>query len=173
MTSTVPSGTPGNSLSRPRAYEMMIGSAMRKPRIQPGSGSAQADSMIGGPDDRHRDVAPVLGERHLAERLGIGVGVGPPERGGTGAAGVDQLGLHPVLAALLGLGGEQRGAGGAELVTGRGGDLVERSGVRLSASASARTRRAPSTSRRQSMSFQNGLSSTRTSAAAPRRLPAT
>ncbi len=48
MTSTVPSGTPGNSLSSPRAKEMMTGSAMRKPRIQPGTGSASADSMIDG-----------------------------------------------------------------------------------------------------------------------------
>ncbi len=48
MTSTIPSGTPGNSRSRPRAYEMMIGSAMRKPRIQPGRGSDNADSMIEG-----------------------------------------------------------------------------------------------------------------------------
>ncbi len=48
MTSTMPSGTPGNSRSSPRAYETMIGSAMRKPRIQPGRGSASADSMIEG-----------------------------------------------------------------------------------------------------------------------------
>ena len=48
MTSTVPSGTPGNSFSSPRAKEMMTGSAMRKPRIQPGRGSARADSMIDG-----------------------------------------------------------------------------------------------------------------------------
>ena len=48
MTSTTPSGTPGNSRSSPRAYEMSTGSAMRKPRIQPGRGSAQADSMIDG-----------------------------------------------------------------------------------------------------------------------------
>ena len=48
MTSIVPSGTPGNSFNRPRAYEMMTGSAMRNPRIQPGDGSATADSMIDG-----------------------------------------------------------------------------------------------------------------------------
>ena len=48
ITSTVPSGTPGNSFSSPRAKEMMTGSAMRKPRIQPGRGSASADSMIDG-----------------------------------------------------------------------------------------------------------------------------
>ena len=48
ITSTVPSGTPGNSRSRPRAYETMTGSAIRNPRIQPGRGSANADSMIDG-----------------------------------------------------------------------------------------------------------------------------
>ena len=48
MTSMMPSGTPGNSRSRPRAYEMMIGSAIRNPRIQPGRGSVRADSMIEG-----------------------------------------------------------------------------------------------------------------------------
>src|SRR3954447_1777362 len=48
ITSTMPSGTPGNSFSRPRAYEMITGSAMRNPRIQPGLGSASADSMIDG-----------------------------------------------------------------------------------------------------------------------------
>ena len=48
ITSIVPSGTPGNSRSRPRAYEMITGSAMRNPRIQPGRGSAHADSMIDG-----------------------------------------------------------------------------------------------------------------------------
>ncbi len=48
MTSIVPSGTPGNSRSNPRAYEMITGSAMRNPRIQPGRGSTSADSMIDG-----------------------------------------------------------------------------------------------------------------------------
>ena len=48
ITSTVPSGTPGNSRSRPRPYDRITGSAMRKPRIHPGRGSAHADSMIDG-----------------------------------------------------------------------------------------------------------------------------
>ncbi len=47
------------------------------------------------------------------------------------------------------------------------------SGERLSASASLRARRAPSTSRRQSMSTENGSSVTMISGAEPRRLPAT
>ena len=48
MTSVTPSGMPGNSFSSPRAYDTMMGSAMRKPRIHPGRGSARADSMIEG-----------------------------------------------------------------------------------------------------------------------------
>ena len=47
-TSVTPSGIPGNSFSSPLAYEMMIGSAIRKPLIHPGRGSARADSMIEG-----------------------------------------------------------------------------------------------------------------------------
>jgi hypothetical protein len=47
------------------------------------------------------------------------------------------------------------------------------SGARLSASASWRARRAPSTSPRQSTSTKNGLSCTGASGAAPRWLPAT
>ena len=97
---------------------MITGSAMRKPRIQPGTGSDQADSMMAGPHDRHRDVAPVLAERLLAEGLGHGVGVGPAERGGAGPAGVDELVLHPGGPALLGLLGQQRGAGAAQLARG-------------------------------------------------------
>ena len=88
MTSTMPSGTPGNSRSRPRAYEMMIGSAMRKPRIQPGRGSATADSMMDGRTKRDGDLAlPLLDQRPFAQRLGEGVGVGPAEREGAGGAG--------------------------------------------------------------------------------------
>ena len=48
MTSTMPSGTPGNSFNSPRAKLMITGSAMRKPRIQPGRGSASAVSMMDG-----------------------------------------------------------------------------------------------------------------------------
>ena len=43
-----PSGMPGNSFNIPRAYEMITGSAMRNPRIHPGTGSTSADSMIDG-----------------------------------------------------------------------------------------------------------------------------
>ena len=41
-------------------------------------------------------------ERDLPERLGVGVGVRPPERLGAGSAEVDHLLLDPVLAELLG-----------------------------------------------------------------------
>ena len=63
----------------------MIGSAMRKPRIQPGPGSASADSMIDG-------RTMVMGRRRRTgstrarspEGLGVGVGVGPAEGLGPG-----------------------------------------------------------------------------------------
>ena len=80
MTSTMPSGTPGNSLSSPRAYEMITGSAMRKPRIQPGRGSASDDSMIDGRTIDTGMLPRGLGQRALAERLRVRVGVGPAER---------------------------------------------------------------------------------------------
>jgi hypothetical protein len=48
ITSTTASAIPGNSGSAPRPYARMIGSAMRKPRTQPGAGSLSADSMIEG-----------------------------------------------------------------------------------------------------------------------------
>ncbi len=52
-------------------------------------------------------------------------------------------------------------------------NLASISGVRLSASASVRARRAASTSARHGTSTKNGLSSTSSSGALPRREPAT
>ena len=96
ITSTMPSGTPGNSLSRPRAYDRITGSAMRNPRIQPGRGSAHADSMIDGPHDADRHSRPCdLGQRLLAQRLGERVGVGPTDAGGAGPAGLRRGGRAP------------------------------------------------------------------------------
>ena len=65
----------------------MIGSAMRKPRIQPGRGSASADSMIEGRTMVMGTVVAVLGDQGpLAQGLGVGVGVGPAEGLGPGLA---------------------------------------------------------------------------------------
>ena len=99
---------------------MMTGSAMRKPRIQPGRGSASADSMI---DGRTIDTgtSPRCSSRARSpKRLGVGVGVGPAERRGPGPAGLDHAVLDPGLAALLGLGRQRGRAGGAQLAAGLG-----------------------------------------------------
>ena len=74
---------------------MITGSAMRKPRIQPGRGLGSADSMIDGRTIDTGHVAAVLQQGPLAEGLGVGVGVGPAERGGAGPAGLDHLVVHP------------------------------------------------------------------------------
>ncbi len=85
-----------------------MGSAMRKPRIQPGSRLGERRLDDGGPHDGEGD-RPVGGgpdtvaghQRPLAEGLGEGVGVGPAERLGARRAGVDEPAAHPLLAQLL------------------------------------------------------------------------
>src|SRR5581483_3627038 len=75
--------------------------------------------------DRYRDVAAGLGERALAERLRVRIRVGPAERRGPGAARLDHPVLDPLGAALLGLRGEQRYPGGAELAARLGAEAAE------------------------------------------------
>ena len=70
----------------------------------------------------HR-VGPLGHQATLAHGLGEGVGVGPPERVGPGRAGVDQFRTHPLLADLLGSGGDQVLAGPADFRAGRLGEL--------------------------------------------------
>ncbi len=73
-----------------------MGSAIRNPRIQPGFGSANADSMIEGRTMVIGEpVAVLTDQRLLAERLGVRVGVGPPERLGSGLAGFDHSDAAP------------------------------------------------------------------------------
>ncbi len=77
----------------------MIGSAIRKPRIHPGFGSASADSMIDGRTMVIGTSRAVLtDQRLLAEGLGVRVRVGPPERLGAGFAGLDHSPAYPVFA---------------------------------------------------------------------------
>ena len=131
----------------------MIGSAIRKPRIQPGRGSARADSMIEGRTTVMGTPACDADEGPLAERLGEGVGVGPPEGLGPGPAGLDQLRAHPVVAQLLGPLGQDVGPGRAQLGAGRLGEPSPGgSGRRDSDSRSARSRRAESISAAMSTS---------------------
>ena len=97
----------------------MIGSAMRKPRIQPGRGSASADSMIDGPDDRDRDVAPGLVEGPFAERLGERVRVRPADRRGPGPAGLGHAVVtHSTCGAARSWPASSGVPGGAELAVG-------------------------------------------------------
>ena len=69
-------------------------------------------------DDRHRHRALDVGECLLAEGLGERVGIGPADAGGACPTCFDQLVLDPLLAQLLGLRGERRGARGAEFGAG-------------------------------------------------------
>ena len=67
--------------------------------------------------DRDRHVALGLEQGLFAERLGEGVGVGPPDARRSRPPGLDQLVLDPPRTELLGLGRQRRRAGGAELGT--------------------------------------------------------
>ena len=105
-----------------------MGSAMRKPRIQPGKGSAQADSMIDGRTTLTGTLPRFSREGLLGEGLGVGVGVGPAEGEGAGAAGLDHALLDPRESPRLGLGGDERGARRPELATGLVAELLEHGG---------------------------------------------
>ena len=131
MTSTVPSGTPGNSFSRPAGVgdDHRLGHAEAADPARERLEDRRLDDRR--PHDRHRHVAAVLQQRPLAEGLGVGVGVGPAERRGAGPPGLDHLLLHPGAAALLGLGRQGGDAGGAEL----GAGLLAEAGERVGAAA--------------------------------------
>ena len=174
MTSTTPSGTPGNSIEQAPGVgeDHRLGHAEATDPARPGLGQGGLDDR--GPHDADRQVAPGLLQGLLAQRLGVGVGVGPAQGGGPGPAGLGHPVGDPALAELLGLVGQEGHAGGAQLVAGpwpgtrrgaRGGGSRPR--------RRARDRRAASTSRRQSTSMKKGLSDTSSSGAEPRRLPAT
>ena len=90
---------------------------------RPRLGPRRLDDRRAHDADRH--VALAVGERLLAEGLGEGVGVGPTDAGGTGPAGLDEAVADPALAQLLGLGGERRRAGRAQLGAGGGAELDE------------------------------------------------
>ena len=75
-----PSGTPGNSVSRPQAWEMITGSA-NAARDPAGLGSARADSMIEG-RTMLTGTSPRDSSRAAPPRLGEGGASGPAERAG-------------------------------------------------------------------------------------------
>ena len=76
-------------------------------------------------DDAHRHVASRVDQRLLAERLGECIGIGPADARRARPAGIDESVANPALAQLLGLGGQRRGAGGAELAAGLGAQAGE------------------------------------------------
>ena len=98
---------------------------------RPGFGPRRLDDRRTHDAERH--VVAVggdrVGQRLLAERLGVGVGVGPPDAGRAGATGLDQLRLHPAFAQLLGLRGEGGCAGRPELTASFGAELDQSVGL--------------------------------------------
>ena len=76
----------------------MTGSAIRKPRIHPGRGSARDGLDDRGPDEGDWQVIADLEEGVLAERLRKGVGVRPSESPGPAPAELHHAVVHPVAA---------------------------------------------------------------------------
>ncbi len=143
MTSTVPSGAPGNALEQSAGVgdDHGLGHAEAADPARLRFGERRLDDR--GSHDRDRHVALHVGQRLLAERLGEGVGVRPADAGGPRSPGLDELVLHPALAELFGLRREGGRPGGAELGTGVGTELHETCGftarrVTVGAQASAR-----------------------------------
>ena len=175
MTSTMPSGTPGNSLSSPRAKLMITGSAMRKPRIQPGRGLGEGGLDDRGPHDADAGGRPASRRgparrgpwcrrrrrASRARRLG-------PGRRATMRSATQRLRSCSVLL------GEQRGAGRAELAAGlrRGARPASRgcgSRPRRPGGPAGRPRPRRASRRRR----RRGSRRRSCSGAEPRRLPAT
>ena len=100
MTSTMPSGTPGNSLQQSAGVgeDDRLGHPEAADPARPGLGQRGLDDR--GPHDADRvHVAHGphgAGHRDLAEGLGEGVGVGPADRRGAGTSGLDHAVVHPV-----------------------------------------------------------------------------
>ena len=129
----------------------MIGSAIRKPRIHPGQRLEERRLDDRRPDDGEGDDVGLRGvplsvaadQRTLAEGLGKGVGVRPPERLGPCRARPDHLVLHPLLAQALRAGGQQVVAGCAELLASRTPESLEprafpRAGLQVAAGQACR-----------------------------------
>ncbi len=83
------------------------------------------------PHDGDGHVTLLLRHRPLGEGLGIGVGVGPAQRLGPRPTGLHQAVGHPLLAQLLGLGGQQRWPRRAQL----GPRLLGEAGQQVGAAA--------------------------------------
>ena len=75
--------------------------------------------------DADGNIAAVLDQCSFSECLGIGVGIGPPQRGGTGTTGLDHAIGDPGNTQTLGLLRQQGGAGSSEFASGIGPELLE------------------------------------------------
>ena len=137
----------------------MIGSAIRKPRIQPGPRLGQGRLDDRGADDGHGHGVAELGHQGpLAEGLGVGVGVGPTERLGPGLA-------RPSTICFFTQSSRRRSARSASRWSpappssprARLAKPASRVGARDSASMSPRCRRAAATSVRQSTSTREAV----------------
>ncbi len=173
ITSIVPSGIPGKSLSNPLAYEIITGSAIRKPLIQPGKGLASADSIIEGltiligidRDVSRRAISPsafvyayASGNPNECARERPASAIRSSTQRERNCSVFDARAGTPA-------------APNSERASLR--NSLNRSGVRLAVSVSFLVRLAASTSIFQSTSTKNGLASTGSSGAAPLLLPAT
>ena len=133
-----------------------------------GAGLGQRRLDDGWSNDGHGDGGAELADQGpLAQRLGIGVGVGPAEGLGPGLADGEHLLLDPVLPEPLGPFGQQVEPAAPSSPRAALAKWARRSGCRDSASVSPRCRRAASTSVLQSTSTVNGLLSSSSSRASP------
>ena len=151
----------------------MTGSAIRKPRIQPGYGSECADSMMAGRTTL-MGTSPALSATAISPSALVKAYASgkPREVARATPASAILSSTHrqrscSVLAARLGM----PAAPNSPCASLR--KPFRFPGVRLSVSVSRRIRRAASTSPRQSTSTKNELASTGSSGALPRLLPAT
>ncbi len=95
---------------------------------RPGLGQRRLDD--GGADDGHGHGGAELGHQGpFAERLGVRVGIGPPEGLGPRLTGFDHLGLHPVSPDSLGPFGQQVETGPPELAPGLLGEARQTFGT--------------------------------------------
>ena len=129
MTSITPSGSAGEILQQPAA----IGDDHRLGHPE-AADPARERFHQGRLDDRrphngHPHRPPALHQRPFAERLGVGVGVGPAQGLGPGPAQFHQPVVDPALAQTLRPRGEERGARRPQFGVGLAGEALEQLGT--------------------------------------------
>jgi hypothetical protein len=152
---------------------MITGSAIRKPRIHPGFGSAHADSMIDGRTIDTGTLPFVSTSACSPSAFVYAYASGHPRLAARERPACTSSDLTHRLRNCSVF---EASAGAPAAPSSRRASLRKRSrffSVRLSASVSPLRRRADATSLRQSSPMSNGPSLTSSSGALPRRLPAT